>query len=112
VAGELGQSMFGNDLTSQVTAEQGSVPLVVEACITAVEDRGMDYEGIYRKSGGAAQMRLIQQAFDRGDVNLADEDTYNDICAVTSVLKTYFRDLPDPLLTYDLYPRWIEVVGK
>ncbi|KAI8333528.1 hypothetical protein BC941DRAFT_433707 [Chlamydoabsidia padenii] len=106
-----GQSMFGNDLAMQVYLEQGTIPLVVEACITAVEHRGMDYEGIYRKSGGAAQMRLIQQGFDRGDINLADDDTYNDICAVTSVLKTYFRDLPDPLLTYDLYSRWIKVVA-
>ncbi|CAO3591494.1 unnamed protein product [Absidia cylindrospora] len=109
--GKQGQSMFGNDLTAQVNSEQGTIPLVVEACIAAVEERGMDYEGIYRKSGGAAQMRLIQQRFDRGDVDLSDDDTYNDICAVTSVLKTYFRGLPEPLLTYDLHSRWIEVVA-
>ncbi|KAI8085995.1 uncharacterized protein BX664DRAFT_281536 [Halteromyces radiatus] len=110
--GKQGQTMFGNDLTAQVTLEQGTIPIVVEACINAVEQRGMDYEGIYRKSGGAAQMRLIQQGFDRGDIDLSDDDTFNDICAVTSVLKTYFRELPDPLLTYDLYPKWMEVVAS
>ncbi|CAO3642723.1 unnamed protein product [Cunninghamella blakesleeana] len=105
-----GQSMFGNDLTSQAQLENRTIPLVVDSCIEAVEARGMDYEGIYRKSGGAAQMRLIQQGFDRGEIDLMNDEIINDICAVTSVLKTYLRELPDPLMTYELYPQWIDIV--
>jgi hypothetical protein len=70
-------------------------------------------EGIYRKSGGAAQMRSIQLSFEQGlDPDLTDDDEYNDICAVTSILKQYFRELPDPLVTYELYPEFIEAIGK
>ncbi|KAI7879869.1 RhoGAP-domain-containing protein [Lichtheimia hyalospora FSU 10163] len=105
-------SMFGNDLGAQAAQEGRSVPLIVQKCIEAVEARGMDYEGIYRKSGGAAQMRAIQVAFDQGeDVDLADEDEYNDICAVTSVLKQYFRELPNPPLTFELYTNFIDAVS-
>ncbi|KAI7859913.1 hypothetical protein BDC45DRAFT_495288 [Circinella umbellata] len=103
-------SLFGLDLTEQVTKEARSVPRVVEQCIDAVEARGMDYEGIYRKSGGAAQMRTIQLAFERDlPLDLDDDEEFNDICAVTSVLKHYFRKLPNPLLTFELYSKWIEV---
>lgn len=105
--------MFGSDLASQVSLEGGTVPLVVSKCIEAVEARGMDYEGIYRKSGGAAQMRAIQVAFDQGNgstIDLQDEDEYNDICAVTSVLKQYFRELPNPLLTFGSYQKLIDGV--
>lgn len=105
--------MFGMDLSEVAAREERTVPLVVEKCIEAVEARGMDYEGIYRKSGGAAQMRAIQQAFENGTpVDLTDEEKYNDICAVTSVLKHFFRELPNPLLTYELYSSFVEASGK
>jgi hypothetical protein len=106
-------SLFGNDLTKQVEAEGRTIPLLVERCIAAVELRGMDYEGIYRKSGGAAQMRSIQLSFEQGlDPDLTDDDEYNDICAVTSILKQYLRELPNPLMTYELYPQFLESISK
>lgn len=66
----------------------------------------MEYEGIYRKTGGAGQTKAITQAFERGDhdaFDLLDPDAFNDICSVTSVLKNYFRSLPNPLLTFELH---------
>ncbi|CEI94880.1 hypothetical protein RMCBS344292_09084 [Rhizopus microsporus] len=103
--------MFGNDLVKQIQAEKSKIPLVVEKCIESVEARGMDYEGIYRKSGGVGQMRQIQLAFERGEVpNLIDEEKWNDICAVTSVLKQYFRELPNPLFTYELHPKYMDAM--
>ncbi|KAF7727405.1 hypothetical protein EC973_007569 [Apophysomyces ossiformis] len=104
-------AIFGNELAKQVQSENGTIPLVVEKCIDAVEARGMSYEGIYRKSGGAGQMRLIMQAFEQGETpNLRDQEQWNDICAITSVLKHYLRDLPDPLFTYDKHPKFIEAI--
>jgi hypothetical protein len=105
--------MFGFDLSERVQIENRFVPLIVEECIKEVEKRGLDYEGIYRKSGGAAQIRSIQLSFDHGEkINLSDEEEYNDICAITSVLKQYFRELPNPLLAYELYDTFIKVSSK
>ena len=69
----------------------------------------MDLEGVYRKTGGSSQTKMITQLFEKGDYtfDLLDSDRFNDICSVTSVLKTYFRSLPDPLLTFDLHERFI-----
>ena len=70
----------------------------------------MDYEGIYRKTGGASQSKMITQLFERGDYDsfdLRDSDQFPDICSVTSVLKTYFRSLPNPLLTFDLHEQLV-----
>jgi hypothetical protein len=74
----------------------------------------IDYEGIYRKTGGSGQTKTITQLFERGDYtafDLRDTDRFNDICSVTSVLKTYFRSLPVPLLTYDLHEEFIVAAG-
>lgn len=113
----LPPSMFGRDLTEQVHADAkgGSrqVPIIVEKCIDAVEAVALEYEGIYRKTGGTGQSRLITQLFERGDYNafdLRDSDRFNDICSVTSVLKSYFRSLPAPLLTFELHDRFMSAV--
>ena len=53
---------------------------------------------------------MITQLFERGDYtsfDLNDEDRFNDICSVTSVLKSYFRALPNPLLTFALHDKFI-----
>jgi Rho-type GTPase-activating protein 1/2 len=75
----------------------------------------LDYEGIYRKTGGSGQSKIITQLFERGDYasfDLRDNDRFNDICSVTSVLKTYFRSLPDPLLTFDMHDRFIYAASQ
>jgi len=74
----------------------------------------MDYEGIYRKTGGSSQSKAITQLFERGNYDafdLTDLDSFNDISSVTSVLKTYFRSLPNPLLTFALHESFIAAAG-
>ncbi|KAF8840695.1 RhoGAP-domain-containing protein [Paxillus ammoniavirescens] len=111
-------SMFGRDLVEQVKSDlrwgERKTPVIVEKCIEAVETLAIDYEGIYRKTGGSGQTKTITQLFERGDYaafDLRDTDRFNDICSVTSVLKTYFRSLPVPLLTYDLHEEFISAAG-
>lgn len=67
----------------------------------------MDMEGIYRKSGGSGQVKIVQQGFEKdGNYDISDPDL--DIHAVTSALKQYFRKLPDPLITYEVYESLLE----
>nr|GAT57619.1 signal transducer [Mycena chlorophos] len=116
--GDLPPSMFGRDLIEQVHADavkggDRQTPVIVDKCIEAVETLAMEYEGIYRKSGGSGQSKAITQLFERGDYDafdLCDSDRFNDICSVTSVLKTYFRSLPIPLLTFELHEEFISAV--
>lgn len=75
----------------------------------------MDYEGIYRKTGGSSQSKAITQLFERGNYasfDLEDTDSFNDISSITSVMKTYFRQLPDPLLTFALHEKFVEAAGE
>ncbi|KAI8816582.1 uncharacterized protein EV422DRAFT_571553 [Fimicolochytrium jonesii] len=109
--------VFGVALTRTVEAEGGVVPRVVGECIAAVEMRGMTYEGIYRKSGPLTQTNKIIACLDRGDYTILSspdsaEDSEVDIAAVTSALKQYFRELPEPLLGAGLYGEWVGVVKR
>lgn len=111
LAAESPSTLFGSDLVERADYERRQIPSVVTRCIEEVELRGMDVEGIYRKTGGTGQVNLIKEGFDKTeDYDISDPDL--DITAVTSVLKQYFRKLPVPLLTYDVYDRVLESICK
>ncbi|WYZ46388.1 hypothetical protein EsH8_IX_000613 [Colletotrichum jinshuiense] len=104
---EAPTTLFGSDLVERADYERRTIPSVVTRCIEEVELRGMDVEGIYRKTGGNSQVKMIQEGFDKSeDYDISDPGL--DITAVTSVLKQYFRKLPMPLLTYDVYDSVLE----
>ena len=71
----------------------------------------MDVEGIYRKSGGKNQVDAIQDGLTKNlGHDISDPDL--DIHTVTSVLKQYFRKLPIPLITFDVYDSLIDAGRK
>lgn len=102
--------LFGSELAERADYERRQIPSVVTRCIEEVELRGMDIEGIYRKTGGNSSVKMVQEGFDKSeDFDISDPEL--DITAVTSVLKQYFRKLPTPLLTFDVYDRILESNG-
>lgn len=102
-------TLFGADLVDRAEFERRMIPNVVIRCIQEVDIRGMDCEGIYRKSGGSSQVKMLQEGFDKNeDYDISDSTI--DIASVTSVLKQYFRKLPNPLLTFEIYDRILECI--
>ncbi|KAK7523395.1 rho-type GTPase-activating protein-like protein 2 [Phyllosticta citriasiana] len=96
------ETLFGADLVERCEFEKATVPSIVRRCIQEVELRGVDVEGIYRKSGGSGQVNQVRTGFEKdAEYDISDPDL--DIHAVTSALKQYFRRLPNPLITFDVY---------
>ncbi|CAO3592392.1 unnamed protein product [Absidia cylindrospora] len=82
------------------------VPLVVRQCIDQVESRGLESVGIYRLSGPASTVQKYRTAYNRREpVNLAVE---HDINVATGLLKLYFRELKNPLFTFEYYDWFID----
>lgn len=99
--------LFGSDLTARCEFEKQMIPRIVSRCIEEVELRGMDVEGVYRKSGGTSQVNQVRSGFEAdNEHDISDPDL--DIHSVTSALKNYFRRLPVPLITYDVYDQFLE----
>lgn len=107
---EVESVIFGNDLITQAKQENKLVPSVVTKCIEAVDQNGLNFEGIYRKTGGMSSVKMIQTCFETGtSMNLSDLNKFNDISAITSTLKNYFRQLPNPLFTLELHEAFVAV---
>lgn len=77
------------------------IPPIVRQCVDSLSITGMiDTEGIFRRAGNYARINELKQKVNKGEkVDLKDVDAY----VVAGLLKAFFRDLTEPLLTYDLY---------
>ncbi|BGP41630.1 Rho GTPase-activating protein [Rhodotorula kratochvilovae] len=102
---------FGVDLGEQMARDNVDVPRVLEKCAEAIELHGLDSMGIYRLSGTTSRVQRLKAALDRDleGTDLLSEENLTDINDIAAVLKLWFRELPEPLLTWELYHQFIEV---
>ena len=64
--------------------------------------------GIFRLSGSKPEIDAIRKEIDSGEkVDLS----YTDEHALAGILKSFLRELPDPLCTEKLYPEWVSIRG-
>ncbi|XP_022624469.1 rho GTPase-activating protein 21-like [Seriola dumerili] len=86
------------------------VPLIVEVCCKVVEERGLEYTGIYRVPGNNAAISSMQEELNSKGMTDIDiqEDKWRDLNVISSLLKSFFRKLPDPLFTNEKYADFIE----
>uniref|UniRef100_A0A8C9NRK2 Myosin IXA n=1 Tax=Serinus canaria TaxID=9135 RepID=A0A8C9NRK2_SERCA len=106
---ELSPRQFGVEL-SRLTSEERAVPLLVEKLINYIEMHGLYTEGIYRKSGSTNKIKELRQGLDT-DIDNVNLDDYN-IHVIASVFKQWLRDLPNPLMTFELYEEFLRVMGE
>ncbi|XP_041853261.1 unconventional myosin-IXAa-like isoform X1 [Melanotaenia boesemani] len=106
---ELSSRQFGVEL-SRLTSEERAVPQLVEKLINYIEMHGLYTEGIYRKPGSNNKIKELRQGLDT-DVNSVILDDYN-IHVIASMLKQWLRDLPSPLMTFELYEEFLRAMGQ
>uniref|UniRef100_A0A8C4GHT9 Rho GTPase activating protein 31 n=1 Tax=Dicentrarchus labrax TaxID=13489 RepID=A0A8C4GHT9_DICLA len=86
-------------------------PQVLKKCAEFIEEHGI-VDGIYRLSGVTSNIQRLRQEFSsEACPDLTKEVYLQDIHCVGSLCKLYFRELPNPLLTYELYSKFTEVVS-
>uniref|UniRef100_A0A4W3I242 Myosin IXAa n=1 Tax=Callorhinchus milii TaxID=7868 RepID=A0A4W3I242_CALMI len=105
---ELSSRQFGVEV-SRLTNDERTVPLVAEKLINYIEMHGLYTEGIYRKSGSTNKIKELKQGLDT-DISSMNLDEYS-IHVIASVFKQWLRDLPNPLMTFELYDECLRAMG-
>lgn len=103
--------VYGKSLAEHLRVTQRKVAFPIEFCVCALLRFGMEEEGLFRVAGGASKVRLLKTSFDACGTSpptLECQDPHIFACA----LKSYLRDLPDPLMTHALYDDWMEATRK
>ncbi|TCD69443.1 hypothetical protein EIP91_007569 [Steccherinum ochraceum] len=107
---DKGRTTFGVDLAEQMYRDDVDVPPIMVKCCEAIEKYGIDSQGIYRIGGTMSKVNKLKERLDKDldSVNLDADEWSSDISNVTSVLKMWLRDLPDPLFTRELHQGFLD----
>uniref|UniRef100_A0AAX7SJ32 BCR activator of RhoGEF and GTPase n=1 Tax=Astatotilapia calliptera TaxID=8154 RepID=A0AAX7SJ32_ASTCA len=103
---EKPMGVFGVKISTVTKRERSKVPYIVRQCLEEIERRGMEEVGIYRVSGVATDIQALKTAFDTNNKDVSVMMSEMDVNAIAGTLKLYFRELPEPLFTDELYPNF------
>ncbi|XP_019368316.1 PREDICTED: rho GTPase-activating protein 17 isoform X5 [Gavialis gangeticus] len=100
---------FGTPLEEHLKRSSREIALPIEACVMMLLETGMKEEGLFRIAAGASKLKKLKAALDCSTSQL--DEFYSDPHAVAGALKSYLRELPEPLMTYSLYEEWTQVAN-
>lgn len=111
------ERVFGCDLCEHLANSSHDLPLVVTTCCKYIESKGVDSFGVYRLNGVASAISRLRSIFDQGEIPKELEEDLDftgstDIHAVGSLIKRYFRELPNPLFTFSLHDSFISALRE
>uniref|UniRef100_A0A8D0RL56 Rho GTPase activating protein 8 n=1 Tax=Sus scrofa TaxID=9823 RepID=A0A8D0RL56_PIG len=85
------------------------IPPVMRFTVTYLREKGLRTEGLFRRSASIQTVREIQRLYNQGKpVNF---DDYGDIHVPAVILKTFLRELPQPLLTFEAYEQILGITS-
>lgn len=86
----------------------------VKRCIEVLDSRGHEEQGIYRVVGVTSKVnKLLTMGLDRrkSDKLALDDPLEWETKTITSALKNYLRNLPEPLMTFKYHNGFIAAVS-
>uniref|UniRef100_A0A9J8A9M4 Rho GTPase-activating protein 44 n=1 Tax=Cyprinus carpio carpio TaxID=630221 RepID=A0A9J8A9M4_CYPCA len=97
---------YGKPLEEHLTLSGREIAFPIEACVTMLLDCGLQEEGLFRVAPSASKLKKLKASLDCGVLDFQEYSA--DPHAIAGALKSYLRELPEPLLTFDLYEDWIQ----
>ncbi|XP_058525554.1 rho GTPase-activating protein 12 isoform X2 [Ochotona princeps] len=110
--GYIKDQVFGANLANLCQRENGTVPLFVRLCIEHVEEHGLDVDGIYRVSGNLAVIQKLRFAVNHDEKLDLTDSKWEDIHVITGALKMFFRELPEPLFTFNHFNDFVNAIKQ
>ncbi|XP_047220236.1 rho GTPase-activating protein 7 isoform X3 [Girardinichthys multiradiatus] len=104
------RNVFGVPLQVIVQRTGQPLPQGIQQAMRYLRNQCLDQVGLFRKSGVKSRIQALRQlneasGADGGVVNYEGQSAYD----VADMLKQYFRDLPEPLLTSKLSETFLQI---
>ncbi|XP_032348088.1 bargin isoform X7 [Camelus ferus] len=101
--------VYGVSLGTHLQELGRDIALPIEACVVMLLSEGMKEEGLFRLAAGASVLKRLKQTMALDPRSL--QEFCSDPHAVAGALKSYLRELPEPLMTFDLYDDWMRAAS-
>ncbi|XP_051959058.1 SH3 domain-binding protein 1-like [Xyrauchen texanus] len=102
--------VFGEPLLSHLQRCGRKIAVPIEECVSMLLRTGLREEGLFRLAAAASVVKKLKSCLDSGAVD--QNDFSSEPHAVAGVLKCYLRELPEPLMTFELYNDWFKAAGE
>ncbi|XP_029605320.1 rho GTPase-activating protein 7 isoform X2 [Salmo trutta] len=104
------RNVFGVPLLLNVQRTGQPLPQSIQQAMRYLRSQCLDQVGLFRKSGVKSRIQALRQmnetcGADGGGVSYEGQSAYD----VADMLKQYFRDLPEPLLTSKLSETFLQI---
>ncbi|XP_036392052.1 stAR-related lipid transfer protein 13 isoform X6 [Megalops cyprinoides] len=101
------KNVFGVPLIVHVQRTGQPLPLSLQQALRYLRSQCLDQVGLFRKSGVKSRIQALRQMNESSpdDVNYEDQSAYD----VADMVKQFFRDLPEPLLTSKLGETFLHI---
>ncbi|XP_051995614.1 rho GTPase-activating protein 44-like isoform X5 [Xyrauchen texanus] len=97
---------YGKPLEEHLAISGREIAFPIEACVTMLLECGMEEEGLFRVAPSASKLKKLKASLDCGVLDVQEYSA--DPHAIAGALKSYLRELPEPLMTFELYDEWIQ----
>nr|KAF6368181.1 DLC1 Rho GTPase activating protein [Myotis myotis] len=101
------RNVFGVPLTVNVQRSGQPLPQSIQQAMRYLRNHCLDQVGLFRKSGVKSRIQALRQMNESAIdcVNYEGQSAYD----VADMLKQYFRDLPEPLMTNKLSETFLQI---
>ncbi|KAJ8280133.1 hypothetical protein GJAV_G00050910 [Gymnothorax javanicus] len=101
------KNVFGVPLIVHVQRSGQPLPLSLQQALRYLRSQCLDQVGLFRKSGVKSRIQALRQMNENSpdNVNYEDQSAYD----VADMVKQFFRDLPEPLLTSKLGETFLHI---
>uniref|UniRef100_A0A8D3D3U5 Rho GTPase-activating protein 44 n=2 Tax=Scophthalmus maximus TaxID=52904 RepID=A0A8D3D3U5_SCOMX len=97
---------YGKPLEEHLALSGRDIAFPIEACVTMLLECGMQEEGLFRIAPSASKLKKLKASLDCGVLDVQEYSA--DPHAIAGALKSYLRELPEPLMSFELYNDWIQ----
>ncbi|XP_055319802.1 rho GTPase-activating protein 92B-like [Sitodiplosis mosellana] len=101
------RKVFKVPLEEHLNTTERTISYVIELCVCCLLEKGLFEEGLLRVGCAGSKLRRFRSAMDANLVTTPYPNEYQDVHVIACALKSYLRDLPEPLLTFNLYDQFI-----
>ena len=101
-----GFPIFGSSLSFHLASFPlpSGIAYPIQLCVTRLVMLGLEEEGLFRLAAGSSKVKKLRAEMEAGLSSLETADHH----VLTATVKSYLRELPDPLMGADLYQEWLE----
>lgn len=97
---------YGIDSDLGVGPSKLRIPILIDDLICSLKTKDMSVEGIFRLNGNIKKLRELTDQIN-GNPLRSPDFTAQTAVQLAALMKKWLRDLPNPLLTFNLYDLWI-----